>query len=127
MHSIALGVSSIVLIVSMWANLLIMMWFTYRNIEYLEDKLSDCRCINDFRAIWQGGIIGRHMRFNMVMMVITFPNAMYRRGDSTQDAHDRIPLRLKRWIWGIYIWLFLNGFCLTLLAYLIKVSREGST
>ena len=127
MHSLALGISSLILTCSMWCNLILLMCFTYRNIEYLEDKLSDCRCINDFRAIWQGGIIGRHMRFNMVMMVITFPNAMYRRGDSTQDAHDRIPLRLKRWIWGIYIWLFLNGFCLTLLAYLIKVSREGST
>ena len=104
-----------------------MVWFTYKNIEYLEHLLSDCRCINDFRAIWQGGIIGRHMRFNMVMMVITFPGAMYRRGDTTQDAHQRIPLRLKRWIWRIYIWLFLNGFCLALLAYLIKVSRSAPT
>lgn len=100
---------------------------TYKNIEHLEHLLSDCRCINDFRAIWQGEIIGRHMRFNMVLMVITFASAMYRRGDTTQDAHQRIPLRLKRWIWRIYIWLFLNGFCLALLAYLIKVSRAAPT
>jgi hypothetical protein len=127
MHSIVLGTSCFVLLLSMWTNIIIMVWFTYKNIEHLEHLLSDCRCINDFRAIWQGEIIGRHMRFNMVMMVITFPSAMYRRGDITQDAHHRIPLRLKRRIWRIYIWLFLNGFSLALLAYLIKVSRAVPT
>ena len=110
----------------MWCNLIIMMWFTYKNIEYLEGKLSDCRCIAEFRAIWQGGFVGRHMRFNLVMMIITFPNAMYRRGDVAKDAHHRIPLRLKRWIWGIYIGLYLNGFCLAVLGYLIKMSRESA-
>jgi tellurite resistance protein TehA-like permease len=127
MHSLGLGISSLILTLSMSCNLIILMCFTYRNIEHLEDMLSDCRCINDFRAICQGGIIGRHMRFNMVMMVVTFPNVMYRRGDTTKDAHNRIPFRFKRWIWGIYIWLYLNAFCLVLLAYLIKVSREGAT
>jgi hypothetical protein len=127
MHSVTLGVSSLVLTVSMFINLTTMMWFTYKNIKYLEAQLSDCRCITDFRNIWQGGVIGRHMRFNLVMMIITFPNAMYRRGDITKDAHHRIPLRLKRWIWGIYIFLYINGFCLALLGYLIKVSRESAT
>lgn len=125
MHSIALGTSCFILLLSTWINTIVMVGFTYKNIEHLERLLSDCRCINDFKAIWQGGIIGRHMRFNMVLMVITFPSAMYRRSDSTQDAHHRIPLRLKRRIWGIYIWLFLNGFSLAVLAYLIKVSRAA--
>lgn len=126
MHSIALGISSLILFFSVWTNILLMAWFTFRNIEYLEHQLSDCRCISDFRNIWQGGFIGRHMRFNMVMMVITFPNAMYRRGDTAKDAHKRISLRLKRCIWGIYVFLSINGFCLALLGYLIKVSQESA-
>lgn len=126
MHSVALGISSLILFFSMWINIVLMVWFTYRNIEYFEHPLSDCSSITDFRNIWQGGVIGRHMRFNLVM-VITFPNAMYRRGDITKDAHRRIPLRLKRWIWGIYVLLYINGFCLALLGYLIKVSRESAS
>lgn len=43
MHSVTLGVSSLVLTVSMFINLTTMMWFTYKNIKYLEAQLSDCR------------------------------------------------------------------------------------
>ena len=76
----------------MWTNIIIMVWFTYKSIEHLEHVLSDCSCINDFRAIWQGGIIGRQMRLNMVVTVITLPKAMYRRGHITKNAHQSVPL-----------------------------------
>ena len=114
------GLLGLTLIISIWINILVMAWFTYRNINHLENRLSNCKCISDTKALWQGGLIGRQMRLNMVVTVITLPKAMYRRGDITKNAHHSVPLQLKLRTWGIYSWLFVNCTCLATLAWLIK-------
>lgn len=43
MHPIVLGTSCFILLFSMWANIIVVVWFTYKNIEHLEHLLSDCR------------------------------------------------------------------------------------
>lgn len=114
------GLLGLTLIISTWINNLVMAWFTYRNINHLENRLSNCKCISDTKALWQGGLIGRQMRLNMVVTVITLPKAMYRRGHITKNAHHSVPLQLRLRIWGIYSWLFVNCTCLAILAWLIK-------
>lgn len=111
--------------VSVWLNLIVMMWFTYKNIDLLEDRLSGCRCISDTRGLWQGGIVGRHMRLNMVLMVTYMPGPMYRRGHITENAHLNIPRRLKWCTWGLYIWLSLNMICMAILCYAIKITASA--
>lgn len=108
--------------VSMWSNLILLMCFTYKQIDLLEKRLSGCRCISDTKTLWQGGIFGRHMRLNMVFMVIYMPGVMYRKGHITKDAHLNIPRRLKWWIWGLYGWLLTNVSAMAALYYVIKTS-----
>lgn len=114
------GPLGLILITSMWINIFVMIWFTHKYINHLESLLSDCKCISDTRALWQGGLIGRHMRLNMVVTVITLPREMYRRGHAPRNAHLCVPRHLKWWIWVIYGWLFVNCFCLAVLVWVIK-------
>jgi len=109
--------------VSTWLNLITLMWFTYKNLDFLEDCLSDCRCVSDTRTIWQGGVVGRHMRLNMVFMVTYMPGFFFRRGDITKDAQLNIPHHLKWWIWCLHGWLVTNGGAMAVLCYLIKDAR----
>lgn len=51
------------------------------------------------------------------------PGVMYRRGDITKNAHLNIPLQLRRKIWAIYIWLFVNAGFLAALYYAVKIAR----
>jgi len=82
----------LVLGVSIWLNITILMVFTYKKIEFLKDRLSDCRCIAEIRAIWQGGIVGRHMRLNMVFMAKCMPGFFVRRGDMTKKCSLQYPV-----------------------------------
>jgi len=120
MQTWSYGQWGLILGISTWLNLIVLMWFTYKNIDFLEDRLSGCRCISDTRGIWQGGFVGRHMRFNMIFMVTYMPGIMYRQGHITKDAHLHIPRHLKWRIWGIYAWLFTNMSAMAVLCYFIK-------
>lgn len=122
MQSLSYGHWGLVLGVSLWTNLIVLILFTYNKIDFLEQRLSGCRCISDTKTLWQGGFFARHMRLNMVFMVTYLPGIMHRRGHITKDAHLNIPLRLKWWIWGIYFWLFSNSCAMAVLCYLIKTS-----
>lgn len=51
------------------------------------------------------------------------PGVMYRRGDITKNAHLNIPLQLRRKIWAIYIWPFVNAGFLAALYYAVKIAR----
>lgn len=110
-------------LISSWINLMAMGWFTYKNIDVLEEHLSDCQGVTNTRNLWQGGVIGRQMRLSIIFAIMYMPRIMYRRGDITQDAHLRIPFRLRRHIWGLHIWLFINGGALAALCYAIESSR----
>lgn len=110
---------------SMCMNLVVMIGFTFKNLEHLEDKLHECTCIADTRSIWQGGVIGRHMRFNMIFMIMYIPEIMYRKGYATQNAYLKIPRHLRRMIWGIYAWLLANGVAMGAPCYLISGSSSA--
>jgi len=118
-----LGILCLVWGISIWLNIIFLMVFTYKKIELLENCLSDCRCIAEIRAIWQGGIVGRHMRLNMVFMVTYMPEFFFRRGDITKDAHLKIPRHLKWCIWCLHGWIFANVAAMAVLCYLIKNAR----
>jgi hypothetical protein len=51
------------------------------------------------------------------------PGVMYRRGDITKNAPLNIPLQLRRKIWAIYIWLFVNVGFLAALYYAVKIAK----
>jgi hypothetical protein len=80
MQSLSYGHWGLVLGVSLWTNLIVLIWFTYSKIDFLEQRLSGCRCISDTKTLWQGGVFARHMRLNMVFMVTYLPGIMHRRG-----------------------------------------------
>ena len=117
-----LGLLCLAWIVSIWINLTVLMVFTYRNIDSLENRLSGCQCIDDTRRIWGEGFVGRQMRLNMVLMVTYMHGILYRRGDITKNAHLSIPRQLKWWIWGIYGWTATNMAALAVVCYSIKMA-----
>jgi len=104
-------------------NLIAMMWFAYKNIDVIEQHLSDCEGITATSNLWQGGVIGRHMRLSIIFATMYMPGVMYRRGDITKDAHLNIPFQLRRKIWAIYIWLFINAGFLAVLCYAVETPR----
>ncbi|RJX82116.1 hypothetical protein D3M70_07690 [Pseudomonas sp. LS-2] len=120
MQSLSYGHWGLILVGSLLTSLISTIWFTYKKIDFLEERLLGCRCITDTKNLWQGGFIGRHMRLNMVFMVTYMPGIMHRRGLITENAHLNIPRYLRGWIWGIYLWLFSNGIAMAILCYLIK-------
>lgn len=97
---------------SIFANIIIMIYFQLNKLATMEELLSDvkpvhlndCRCISDARRMWDDGIIGRQMRMNMVTVLLTFPNLMYLRGDISKDANLKVPPHLRAWI----LWLHIN-------------------
>ncbi|MBD8598658.1 hypothetical protein [Pseudomonas sp. CFBP 8772] len=96
---------------SIFANIIIMIYFQLGKLATMEELLSDvklvhlndCRCISDARRMWDDGIIGRQMRMNMVTVLLTFPNLMYLRGDISKDANLRVPPHLRAWILWLHI------------------------
>ncbi|RAU45852.1 hypothetical protein DBY65_002665 [Pseudomonas sp. RIT412] len=112
-------VLSLIWLISSWANLTVLVWFTYKNIDILESHLSDCAGVTATRNLWQGGVIGRQMRLSIIFAIMYMPKVMHRRGDITRDAHLNIPQHLRRRIWTIHIWLLINGFFLAALCYAI--------
>lgn len=115
-----LGILCLLWAISMWVNLIVMMRFTYKNIDAIEWHLSDCKGVAATRNLWQGGVIGRQMRLSIIFAIMYMPGIMYRRGDITENAHLNIPRHLRKKIWAIYIWLFINGGCLAALYYAVS-------
>jgi hypothetical protein len=113
-------VLGLIWLISSWINLVVMARFAYKNIDALEHSLSDCQGVTNTRNLWQGGIVGRHMRLSIIFAIMYMPRIMYRRGDITENAHLNIPRHLRKKIWAIYIWLFINGGCLAALYYAVS-------
>ncbi|RJX82113.1 hypothetical protein [Pseudomonas sp. LS-2] len=110
-------------LISSCANLIVMTWFTYHNIDVIERYLSGCKGIAATRELWKGGFRGRQMRLSIIFATMYMPGVMYRRGDITKIAHFNIPLQLRRKIWAIYIWLFVNAGVLAAVYYAVKIAR----
>jgi hypothetical protein len=85
--------------------------------------LSDCTGVAATRNLWKGGIIGRQMRLSMIFAFMYMPGIMYRRGDITLNAPLNIPLPLRRRIWAIHIWLFINCGCLAMFYFIVKSTQ----
>jgi hypothetical protein len=118
-----LVVLGLIWLISSWINLAVMARFAYKNIDTIEHSLSDCQGVTNTRNLWQGGILGRHMRLSIIFAIMYMPRIMYRRGDITQNAHLNIPAHLRRRMWAIHTWLVINCVFLAALCYAIKYSR----
>ena len=114
------GLLGLVLTISAWTNILFLLGFMHKHLDFLEQCLSGNKCVINTKSLWGGGVIGRLMRLGMVFIVISMPGFMYDRGEAMKDAHQSIPRHLKRWMWGLHISLFLNLTSLMALSFLIK-------
>jgi len=120
MPDLSPGVWGLILLVSVWVNLIVLMRFTYKNIEIIEGYLPDCRSVIDTKNLWGGGVAGRHMRLSMIFAAMWMPGIMYRRGYVTKNAHLNIPRPLRRRIWRLNIWLITNCAWAAVLYYAIE-------
>jgi hypothetical protein len=120
MTDLSLGVWGLILLVSVWVNLIVLMRFTYKNIEIIEGYLPECRSVIDTKNLWGGGVAGRHMRLSMIFAAMWMPGIMYRRGYVTKNAHLNIPRPLRRRIWRLNIWLITNCAWAAVLYYAIE-------
>lgn len=125
MPALSYGLLGLILTISIWTNLLLLLWFAYKHLDLLEHRLSGSKCITETRNLWTGGMIGRLMRLGMVFIVMSMPRLMYVRGHAEKDAHRSIPLPLRRWMWGIHIALLTNFIVSMALACLIKISERS--
>jgi hypothetical protein len=101
-------------------NLIVIMRFTYKHIDTIEQYLTDCDGIVNTRSLWGGGVWGRHMRLSMIFAAMYMPGIMFRRGYITENAHLNIPLHIRQRIWAINIWLLINCTCMAVLYYSVK-------
>ena len=118
-----LAILVLIWFVSNVINLLVLIRFTYKNLDIIEDHLSDCQGVVNTRNLWGGGVIGRHMRLSIIFAGMWMPKIMFRRGDFTKNAHLNIPRHLRLRIWGINIWLIFNCTCIAVLSYAIKAFK----
>ena len=114
------AISTLLWLISTTINLIVMTWFAYKKIDLLEQYLSDCKGVMETKILWRGGVKGRQMRLSMVFAFMYMPGVWYRRGDITKDAHLNIPRRLRREVWVIYIWLFINCGWLAISYFYVK-------
>jgi hypothetical protein len=119
------GLLGLVLTISAWTNILFLLAFMHKHLDFLEQCLSGNKCVINTKSLWGGGVIGRLMRLGMVFIVISMPGFMYARGEAMKDAHQSIPRHLKRWMWGIHIALLTNFIVSMALACLIKISERS--
>jgi len=114
------GLLCLAWMVSMGINLIVMMRFTHKNIENIEQYLSDCKGIINTRTLWGSGVWGRHVRLSIIFATLYMPGIMFRRGDITENAHLNIPLYFRRRIWALNVWLLINCAWLAVLYYAVK-------
>jgi hypothetical protein len=124
MPVLSYGLLGLILTISAWTNILFLLGFMHKHLDFLEQCLSGNKCVIDTKTLWGGGIIGRLIRLGMVFIVISMPRFMYDRGEAMKDAHQSIPRHLKRWVWGLHISLFLNLTLLMTLSLLIKIFKS---
>jgi hypothetical protein len=123
MFDLPLGVWGLLLLASVWINLIVLMRFTCKNLHIIEHHLSDCQGVINTRNLWGGGVIGRHMRLSIIFAGMWMPRIMHRRGDFTKDAHLNIPRRLRWRIWAVMVWLIINCMSMAVLYFAIKASK----
>jgi hypothetical protein len=121
---LTLAILVLIWFVSAVINLIVLTIFTHKNIEALEEHMSDCLIVINFKDFWGDSVKGRHRRLSMIFGAMYMPGIMFRRGYITENAHLNIPVHLRRRIWALVIWLTVNFIFLTGLACAIKIYRS---
>ncbi|MFJ3484677.1 hypothetical protein ACIPL1_15015 [Pseudomonas sp. NPDC090202] len=106
------GMLALLLLICMVGIVIVMAVFSYIYIEEIENYLSGCRCVDETKAVWGGGFIGRQMRMATVLIIIVFPKTMHRRGDVVKNANHQIPKKFRMWVLWQYIVLYLIFGCM---------------
>ncbi|MFJ3484675.1 hypothetical protein ACIPL1_15005 [Pseudomonas sp. NPDC090202] len=106
------GWFAVILSCFMFLTVLFMVVFAKCKIGVLESYLADCKCVIDTKAIWGGGVIGRQMRMNMIFFILAFPDVMHKQGNTSRDAHKKVPTHLRQWVLFQYLWLIIVAVCM---------------
>ncbi|SEQ64730.1 hypothetical protein SAMN03159444_02145 [Pseudomonas sp. NFACC02] len=122
MPATATGAVGLALLLSLWFNIVMFVIFALKNLNFLEGCLSSSPCIALTKGIWGDGVIGRHMRINMIFLAVTFPSAMCRRGYIRENDNFRVPYHFKLRLWILYTHLSLNLLVLMILGYVIETT-----
>ena len=108
---------AIAVVINMWVNIGVMVFFQRCRLKQLELYLSGGECVEWKRTVWEGGYIGRQMRLNTIVNIIILPRFYYRMGEIEQDADKRIPIKLRRQLLAAYAHMFLTMFAMVVLYF----------
>ena len=99
----------VAVLVSVFINIGIMIYFLYTKLEKAEAFLYDVSFISWYKSTFGTSLVGRQARMNAISMVVMVPRLLQTRGKMSREAYLRLPASLINQIRALYIYLYANG------------------
>lgn len=103
----------------------IMIFFQHRRLEMLEGYLKGVKGVEQHRAVWGDGYIGRQMRLSNVANIVVWPRLYHKLGEIPQGANQRIPEKLRKQLIVIYSHLIISVVAMVVLYFMLPDKSGG--